>query len=216
MFFCIFEIYTKFWTFSRRRWPSYSTYLRNHGPRKTWLDICLKSAVSEDPLTGNMVNWSKHCPNLTDSTVTKFIDDFEGNSVGKSLFYWYAKPYNCLLTDWLTMTSILFLIETIERNQFTCYYLKNKKVFLHFIFPFSKSRLNFKHFQTKKTLIAQVFPNYGLQKTLLDICLKSPVSEDPLTDNMVNGNKHCCNLNDRTVTIIIDHFEVNSVGKSFF
>ena len=35
------------------------------------------------------------------------------------------------------------------------------------------------------------FPNYGFQKTWLDNCLKSPVSEDPSTSNMVNETKHC-------------------------
>ena len=35
------------------------------------------------------------------------------------------------------------------------------------------------------------FQKYGLQKMWLDKCLKSPVSEDPLTSNMVNGPKHC-------------------------
>ena len=40
----------------------------------------------------------------------------------------------------------------------------------------------------------------------LDICLKSPFSEDPLTANMVNGPKHCCNLNDSPITIFSDHF----------
>ena len=35
---------------------------------KRWLDKGLKSAVSEDPLRGNMVNWPKHCCNLDDST----------------------------------------------------------------------------------------------------------------------------------------------------
>ena len=34
------------------------------------------------------------------------------------------------------------------------------------------------------------FRTYELQKTWLDKCLKSPVSEDPLTSNMVNGPKH--------------------------
>ena len=34
------------------------------------------------------------------------------------------------------------------------------------------------------------FPNYGLQKTWCDKYLKSPVSEDPSTGNMVNGPKH--------------------------
>ena len=35
------------------------------------------------------------------------------------------------------------------------------------------------------------FRNYGLQKTWLDQCLKSLVSEDPPKSNMVNGSKHC-------------------------
>ena len=44
---------------------------------------------------------------------------------------------------------------------------------------------------------------YGLHKTWLDKCLKSPVSEDPSTSNMVNGPKQCWNLNDTTFTIFI-------------
>ena len=48
---------------------------------------------------------------------------------------------------------------------------------------------------------------YGLHKTWLDNCLKSPVSEDPSTSNMVNGPKHCWNLNDTTITIFIDPSE---------
>ena len=35
------------------------------------------------------------------------------------------------------------------------------------------------------------FQNYGLGKPCLDKCLKSRVSEDPSTINMVNGMKHC-------------------------
>ena len=38
------------------------------------------------------------------------------------------------------------------------------------------------------------FRNYGLQKTRLDQCLKTPVSEDPTESNMVNAPKHCSNL----------------------
>ena len=41
----------------------------------------------------------------------------------------------------------------------------------------------------KKTLIADVFLNLRTPKTWLDKCLKSPVSEDPSTSNMVNGTK---------------------------
>ena len=44
----------------------------------------------------------------------------------------------------------------------------------------------------------------GLQKTWLFKCLKSPVSKDSSTSNMVNGPKHCSKLNDSTFTIFID------------
>ena len=35
------------------------------------------------------------------------------------------------------------------------------------------------------------FGTYRLRKTWLDKCLKSPVSQDPLTSNIVNEPKHC-------------------------
>ena len=50
------------------------------------------------------------------------------------------------------------------------------------------------------------FQNYGLRKTLLNIGLKSPVSGDPRTGNMLKRPKHCCNMDDRTVIIFSDHF----------
>ena len=43
-------------------------YFSTYGLRKTWLDKCLKSPVSEDPSTSNMVNKPKHCSKLIDST----------------------------------------------------------------------------------------------------------------------------------------------------
>ena len=58
------------------------------------------------------------------------------------------------------------------------------------------------------------FWTYFLRKTWLDKCLKSPFSADPSTSNMVNGPKHCWNLNKSTFTIFIDHCKGNSVGKS--
>ena len=54
-------------------------YFRNYGLRKRWLDQCLKSPVSDDPLTGNMVNGQKHCFSLNKSAFTIFIDLSEGN-----------------------------------------------------------------------------------------------------------------------------------------
>ena len=60
------------------------------------------------------------------------------------------------------------------------------------------------------------FRNSGLIKTLLEKCLKSSVSEDPLRDNIRNGFKHCCNLNNGTFCIFVNHREGNCVGKSIF
>ena len=48
------------------------------------------------------------------------------------------------------------------------------------------------------------YRNYGLQKTWLHESLKSPVSADSLTDNMINGPKHCFNLNYNPFTISIN------------
>ena len=54
-----------------------------YGRRKTWLEKCLKSPVSEDTSTSDRVSGTKHCWNLNDSTFTIFIDPREDNSVGK-------------------------------------------------------------------------------------------------------------------------------------
>ena len=60
------------------------------------------------------------------------------------------------------------------------------------------------------------FGNYGLQKTQLEQCLKSPFSEDPSKSNMVNAPKYCSNVKDNTFTIFIDHWEVNCPIKSLY
>ena len=73
-------------------------YFANYGLRKRWLVICLKSPVSKDPLTGNIVSEPKHCCHLNNSTVTTFSDHFERNGIAKSLFYSDGRPYKCLLT----------------------------------------------------------------------------------------------------------------------
>ena len=80
---------------------------------KTWLDKCLKSPVSEDPLTINMVNVPKHCWNLHHSTLIIFILHWQLNCNRENLSDWYAKSWDCVLTHWLPMKTMLFLIETI-------------------------------------------------------------------------------------------------------
>ena len=51
------------------------------------------------------------------------------------------------------------------------------------------------------------FVNYGLRKMLLDKCLKSRVSKDRSTSNLINGIKQCWNLKNPTFNIFIDHCE---------
>ena len=52
------------------------------------------------------------------------------------------------------------------------------------------------------------FRNYGLPKTWLDQCLKSPVSEDPTKTNMENAPKHCSNWKDTSLPYLL------TTGKS--
>ena len=47
------------------------------------------------------------------------------------------------------------------------------------------------------------FQNYGLPKTWLDQCLKSPVSEDPTKSSIVNAPKHCSNLTDTSLPYLL-------------
>ena len=54
-------------------------YFRNYGLRNRWLDKWLKSPVTENRLTGNVVSGTKKCFNLNDSSSTIFIDHCEGN-----------------------------------------------------------------------------------------------------------------------------------------
>ena len=58
------------------------------------------------------------------------------------------------------------------------------------------------------------FWTYGHRKTFLNKCLKGLVSDNPWTSNMVNGPKHCWNLNNKTFTIFIGPCEKNSGLKS--
>ena len=65
------------------------------------------------------------------------------------------------------------------------------------------------------------FRNYGLPKTWLEQCLKSPVSEDPTKSNMVNAPKNCSNLKDTSLpyllitgkSIVLQKFSVSHIQK---
>ena len=58
------------------------------------------------------------------------------------------------------------------------------------------------------------FSDFGLPKTWLDQCLKSPISEHPSKNNMVNAPKDCSNFKDSPLTLFIDQWEGNCLTKS--
>ena len=99
-------------------------------------------------------------PTLLKSARQHFYHTFyhyEGNSVGKCLSWWHLKSYNFLLTHWLSMTSILFVIVRIYRNRFKCNYLRNKKFFLKFFLHVWNLDQIFNIWKQKITIIADAF-----------------------------------------------------------
>ena len=142
-------------------------FLLSYGLRKTWLDKCLNSHVSEDPSTSNMANGPKHLWNLNDSTFTTFIGHCESKSVRKSLSWWYVKYSDCLLTHWLPVTSILFLIETSYCKIIWCNYLRKRKLFLNFFLHFRNFDSVLNILKRKMTLIADLFLNLWSQKKVV-------------------------------------------------
>ena len=137
---------------------------------KTYSGKCLKRPVSEKPSTSNIVNVPKHCWNLHHINFMIFIDHCQVNWVGKSLSYWHAKSWDYLLTHWLPMKSILFLIETIERYQFTCNYLRNKKNLLTSFLYFRYLDWILNILKKKMTLINFVFSKLRTPKTYSNKC----------------------------------------------
>ena len=142
-------------------------YFWSYGLRKRWLDKCLKSPLSEDPSTSKMGNGPKHCWNVKESTLTTFIDTYEGNYGWKSLSEWYAKSYDSFLTHWLPMTSILFLTEAIYCNIFRYNYLRNQKHFLYFILHFLNLYSILNSFRKKMALISGLFLNLRTPKNVV-------------------------------------------------
>ena len=91
---------------------------------------------------------------------------------------------------------------------------QKQNIFSQFYSAFFESALNFEHLKNKKwPLELMYFRNYRPWKTCLDKCLKTPVSEDVSTGDMVNSPKHWFNLNESACIILSDNCEGNWVVK---
>ena len=111
-----------------------ANYFRNYRVSKTCLDHSLISPVSEHPSTINMLKCPKQLWNLHDTTFIIFFYHSEAKLFRKYILYGNLRSEGCLLTHWLAMTSILLRIVRTCGSRFKSNFLKNKNIFLHFLF----------------------------------------------------------------------------------
>ena len=143
-------------------------YFRNHGLRRACLSKYLISPVSEHGSPVNMLKGPKHCWNLHSTTFIMFSQhDEDGKRVGKCFCYWNLKSWHCLLTYWLRITSINFVIGRIYRNQFKCSYLRNKKIFSEFFALFLKFNQILNILKKTMTLTADLHPRLRTAKDVV-------------------------------------------------
>ena len=80
---------------------------------------------------------------------------------------------------------------------------QKQKTFSRFFSAVFKSRLNFEHFQTNMTLIANVFPKLRNPKYVVRYTFQSLASQYPSRSNMVKAPKYSSDLHGSTFTIFI-------------
>ena len=88
IFCCISGIYTKFWTFWKKRWSSSLMYFRNYRLWKSLLENSLKSTVSGQALAVNLWKRPKYLRNLNESDFVMFfiiLRDFDLENVSPSV-----------------------------------------------------------------------------------------------------------------------------------
>ena len=90
-------------------------------------------------------------------------------------------------TLWLLMTSILFRILRISRSQLKCNYLKNRKLFLNFLFHFRILYHLLNILKKKMIVIANVFPKLKTVKDLVRPLAKKHRFRTPLDNQHVKA-----------------------------
>ena len=189
---------------SKKRWPSSLMYFPNYKLQNTWLDKCLKSPVSEHRWTVNMLHGPKQCCNMHGTTFIGFSHQSERIRVRKSvpntaefctapLFSFFLtilkeiqfenvsfsdisilSAVYCFLLYWQSILKILFVIGRIYSNQFKCFYLRNKKLFLNFLHYLWYLHKNFNIFKKRMSLRAFVFSRLRTSKDVVRKTSKKP------------------------------------------
>ena len=133
-FFCISRIYIRVGIFWKKRWASEVIFFWNYRLQKAGLFKCQKSPVLKHLWTVNMLMGSKHLINAHDGIFAIFFDHSERKWARKNLFWKYMKSWDCLLTYWHPMTSILSHLKPMfNATKSNAFVSKSKNIFSVFL-----------------------------------------------------------------------------------
>ena len=102
-----FRILHKIWNTLKKKWASEVICFWNYRLKNAGFLQCRKSCVSEYLWTVKKSKGPKHGINLQDSTFVILFDFSERKSARKNVFSQYLKCWDCLLTYYHPMASIL-------------------------------------------------------------------------------------------------------------
>ena len=186
-------------------------YWRYYRLLNMWSDKCLTSSVSEDPSTSNMVIAPTYCWNLKASTFIIFID--RGQDI------WFRNKFISKLLRMFVIAlnaddKCSFLIRNNVKEPIQIQLFKKQKLFLDLFLHFWNWDQVLNFFKKTWSSYLMYFGNYRLRKKWLGKSLKSTVSEEPLTSDMIIGPKHCWNLKASNFSVFIYDGGSNWVRKS--
>ena len=132
-------------------------YFRKYGSRKTWLNKCLKSPVSDDRSTFNMVNWPKHL--FTQRQLLYHIRwSLCRKLPWKKSLVVTCKVFRVFVNTLTTDDEYSLLSRHNSMQTIQMHVWQKQKSFSQFLCAFFKSTWNFEDFQKKMTFIAYIFP----------------------------------------------------------
>ena len=118
---------------------------------------CITGLFSENPLALNVLTSFKNHWNLQESTFVLSFIHSKLNWVRKSYFQSDLRFSDCLITRWLETTSILVIMDKIDRYQFISNYPKNRRVLAIFVLHFWYLNKISNVLKKNKSLIGQLF-----------------------------------------------------------
>ena len=122
IFYCILKIFIKFWIFWKKKIDPHSLNIYEiiHSEKGNYLNA--EQVLFQNVLGQQTCEWVSNTAGLNEGT---FILIFHYSGLDRAR----KRPF--LLTNWLSIPSMLSVIRVIYRNQFKCIYLKNQNLVLN-------------------------------------------------------------------------------------